>query len=231
MVHGLSLATITGRWLGETPFVQVSTTWALTRPETVYQRPRMTREIETWLSDSRVSNNSVVDHRSQELSRQMSCLTILGVVMQAVEVDAQRHQHTQANLDGLQWFEAYCQLLLYNVSTSADWSDFIVSSPILSTHLGIWACGSTWRRHTSKHGSSAPHQRITQPTSWPHVASPTWSYTEQVARPATKRLHASDWRPLEACCRPWTWWCNDATALAGYTNLMMMMIDTTRLSS
>ena len=30
MVHGLSLATITGRWLGETPFVQVSTTWALT---------------------------------------------------------------------------------------------------------------------------------------------------------------------------------------------------------
>jgi len=135
MVHGLSLATITGRWLGETPFVQVSTTWALTRPETVYQRPRMTREIETWLSDSRVSNNSVVDHRSQELSRQMSCLTILGVVMQAVEVDAQRHQHTQANLDGLQWFEAYCQLLLYNVSTSADWSDFIVSSPILSTHL------------------------------------------------------------------------------------------------
>ena len=27
--------------------------------------------------------------------------TILGVEMQAVEVDAQRHQHTQANLDGL----------------------------------------------------------------------------------------------------------------------------------
>ena len=27
MVHGLSLATITGRWFGETPFVQVSTTW------------------------------------------------------------------------------------------------------------------------------------------------------------------------------------------------------------
>ena len=28
VVHGLSLATITGRWLGETPFVQVSLTWA-----------------------------------------------------------------------------------------------------------------------------------------------------------------------------------------------------------
>jgi len=31
---------------------------------------------------------------------------ILGVEMQAVEVDAQRHQHTQANLDGRKWFEA-----------------------------------------------------------------------------------------------------------------------------
>jgi len=26
------------------------------------------------------------------------------------------------------------------------------------------------------------------------------------------------------CCRPWTWWCNDATALAGYATMMMMMI-------
>jgi len=32
---------------------------------------------------------------------EMSCRTILGVKMQAVEMDAQRHQHTQANLDGL----------------------------------------------------------------------------------------------------------------------------------
>ena len=48
------------------------------------------------------------------------------------------------------------------------------------------------------------------------MASPTWSSTEQVARPATKRFHPSHWRSLEACCRPWTWWCNDATALAGY---------------
>ena len=91
-------------------------------------------------------------------------------------------------------------------------------------HLGIWACSSTWRRHTGRHGFSAPHQRITQPTSWPHVASPTWSSMEQVARPATKQFHTSDWRPLETCCWPWTWWCNDAMALAGYTNLMMMMM-------
>jgi len=47
------------RWLGETPFMQVS----MTCPETVHQRPRVTREIETWLSDSRVGNSSVVDHR------------------------------------------------------------------------------------------------------------------------------------------------------------------------
>ena len=65
VVHGLSLATITGRWLGETPFVQVSMTWALTCPETVNQRPCMTRDIETWLSDSTVGNNSVVDRRSR----------------------------------------------------------------------------------------------------------------------------------------------------------------------
>ena len=25
--------------------------------------------------------------------------------------------------------------------------------------------------------------------------------------------------PLETCCRPWTWWCNDATALAGYATV------------
>jgi len=69
-----------------------------------------------------------------------------------------------------------------------------------------------------------PHQHITQPTSRPHVASPTWSSTEQVARPATKRFHPSDWRALEACCRPWTWWCNDATALAGYATTMNVMM-------
>ena len=72
----------------------------------------MTREIETWLSDSSVGNNSVADHRSRRpvhsplrncvdrCQQQMLCLTILDVEMQAVEVDAQRHQHAQANLDG-----------------------------------------------------------------------------------------------------------------------------------
>ena len=42
--------------------------WALTCPETVHQRLCMTREMETWLLDSRVGNNSnsVVDHRSRQ---------------------------------------------------------------------------------------------------------------------------------------------------------------------
>ena len=52
VVHGLMLATITGRWLDETSLVQVCMTWALTCPETVQQRPCMTRETETWLSDT-----------------------------------------------------------------------------------------------------------------------------------------------------------------------------------
>ena len=65
VAHGLSLATIARRWLGEAPFVQICTTWTLTCPETVQQRPCMTREIETCLSDSRVGYNSVVDHRSR----------------------------------------------------------------------------------------------------------------------------------------------------------------------
>jgi len=46
-------------------------------------------------------------------------------------------------------------------SVTMDRSDFTFASPIPSTHLGIWACGSTWRRQTGKHGSSAPHQHIT----------------------------------------------------------------------
>jgi len=39
----------------------------------------------------------------------------------------------------------------------------------------------------------SPHQLITQPTSWPHVASSicTWSSTQQVARTATKRFHTT----------------------------------------
>jgi len=63
--------------IGRDPFVQVSTTSAVTCLETVHQRPCMTREIVTWLSDSRVGNNSVVDHRSQ---RPVLCLSVSAVI-------------------------------------------------------------------------------------------------------------------------------------------------------
>jgi len=103
---------------------------------------------------------------------------------------------------------------------------FTVLSPIPSTHLGIWACGSTWRRHTGKHSSSAPHQRITQPTSWPHVASPTrppgrsWNkWLDQIRNDSTRpigdlwrravdRGHggATTRRPSPATRPWWCWW-------------------------
>jgi len=53
----------------------------------------------------------------------MSCLRILGVKIQAVDVDAQRHQHTQASLDGLPRFAEYCQLLLYDVEKAVQHCD------------------------------------------------------------------------------------------------------------
>jgi len=127
VLHGLSLATITRRWSGETPFMQVSTTWALTCPETVHRRPCRLwqgRSKPGCLSDSRVGNNSVVYHRSRRpvLSPLRNCVDRCHVwpywasrCMHAVQVDSQRHQRTQANLDGLRWFEAYCQLPLYDV--------------------------------------------------------------------------------------------------------------------
>ena len=49
-----------------------------TCPETVHQRSCMTTEIETWLSDSRVCNNSVVDHRSRW---PVHCITVSTDVM------------------------------------------------------------------------------------------------------------------------------------------------------
>jgi len=99
--------------IGRDPIVQVSKTWALTCPETV-QRPCMTREMETWLSDSRVGNNSVVDHRSWRpvLSPLRNCVDRCHVWPYWASRCKPwrwmlRHQHTQANLDGLRWFEAY----------------------------------------------------------------------------------------------------------------------------
>jgi len=75
------------------------------------------------------------------------------------------------------------------------------------------------------------HARTDRRTNRKHNASDTHGMgggVAHVARPAPKRFHPlSDWRALEACCRPWTWWCNDATALAGYATMTTTM---TRLS-
>jgi len=52
----------------------------LTCLETVHQRPCMMREIKTWLSDSWVGNNSVVDHRSRRQSS-LHCVIVSTDVM------------------------------------------------------------------------------------------------------------------------------------------------------
>jgi len=82
--------------------------------------------------------------------------------------------------------------MLYDSKFLERRSDFTVPTPIPSTHFCIWAGGSTWR-HTGKHGFSAP-QTITNYQSTDllieRIASPTWSSTERVGRPATKRFHS-----------------------------------------
>jgi len=47
---------------------------------------------------------------------------------------------------------------------------------------------------------------------------------ENVARPTPRRFCPFHRRPLEARCRRWTQCCNDATAVAGYATVMMMMM-------
>jgi len=48
----------------------------------------------------------------------------------------------------------------------------------------------------------------------------TWLFSSTSAYHSTDLLTAHDWTALEACCRPWTWWYNDATAPAGYATTM-----------
>jgi len=61
-------------------FLQVSTTWVLTCLETVHQTPCMTREIETLLSDRRVGNKSVLEHRADDQSS-LHCVIVSTDVM------------------------------------------------------------------------------------------------------------------------------------------------------
>jgi len=76
---------------------------ALTCPEKVHQRPRVTKEIKTWLSDSRVGDNSVADHRSRRpvLFPLRNCVDHSGRRSDKVPDNPatyDQHQHTQANL-------------------------------------------------------------------------------------------------------------------------------------
>ena len=82
-----------------------------------------------------------------------------------------------------------------------------------STHRQTWLSGST---------STYPSTDLLTARGVAHLVV---HRTSGSSRPATTRFHPNDWRPLEACCRPWTRWCNDAmTALAGYATVMMMMM-------
>ena len=85
-----------------------------------------------------------------------------------------------------------------------------VPSPIPSTRLGFWACGSTFRRHT---GNMALQLHINDMTilNRLHVASPTWSSTEHVARPATKWFHPFHGYANVTCAAP-AWWSRDQSA-------------------
>jgi len=118
----MSLATITGRWLGETAFVQVSTTLALTCPEMVHQKPCITREIETCLSD--IGNSTVVDHTSRRpvLSPLRNCVDRCHLWPYLTSrCKPWRWVLKYISIHRLNWigFEVYCQLPLYSLETTA----------------------------------------------------------------------------------------------------------------
>ena len=81
MAHSLLLATVACRWFGKSPLVKKCMAWALTCLKTVQQRPWLTREIETKLPDSSISDNGVVDHRNRlpVLSPLCSCVNVVKV--------------------------------------------------------------------------------------------------------------------------------------------------------
>ena len=83
------------------------------------------------------------------------------------------------------------------------------------TTEGQWwsTCWQVCRRFASRRRSGKKTLR-----------TPAANKVHKFCNHGTKRFHPSDWKPVEVCCRPWTWWCNDATALAGYANMMMTMM-------
>jgi len=55
---------------------------------------------------------------------------------------------------------------------------------------------------------------------------PRNKWLDQLRNDSTVRLESSG-----DVCRPWTWWCNDATTLTGYATMMMMMMMERRTAS
>jgi len=86
--------------------------------------------------------------------------------------------------------------------------------------LGMWLDLTTSHRQTWLFSSTSTYH------STDFVTARSVAHLVVHGTSGSTRFHPSDWRPLEACCRPWTWWCNDATALPGYAILMMMMMMT-----
>ena len=220
--------------------MQVSTTWALTCPETVHRRPCRLwqgRSKPGCLSDSRVGNNSVVYHRSRRpvLSPLRNCVDRCHVwpywasrCMHAVQVDSQRHQRTQANLDGLRWFEAYCQLPLYDVEKEHCWAPAAIRTAWLllydidwamttsnRKYWAVWICGF-WNTRTDKHTDTII-TLLSTPLSYVVQSAPR-SRQKTTPKHITQFLQAgcSSWCPTNTVkTRPFVWTTRVTVASAG----------------
>ena len=65
MGHRLNLSAVTKVARGLSPPLEAGSTLTLTSAETVEQAPRATVEVETWLSDSRVAYQVVVEPKGR----------------------------------------------------------------------------------------------------------------------------------------------------------------------
>jgi len=80
IAHSLRLSAFADSWFGKIRLVQVCKMWTFPSPKGIWQRPRVTRWIETWLSDSMVSYSSVFDHRNRYIRSQSAIFTHIRVV-------------------------------------------------------------------------------------------------------------------------------------------------------
>ena len=80
------------------------------------------RCLPQWICSSNFNSNT--NTKAPPHTSPLVLTDVTSVEMQAMKMDAQTHQHTQANVDGLQWFGACCQLPLYDVEKEVQccWS-------------------------------------------------------------------------------------------------------------